>query len=78
LPADPFVRIDEKGVGQLIESAVTKGKKLNRKLEIGVCGEHAGDPESIRYFARLGIDYLSCSPFRVPVAWLTAAQEGIK
>jgi len=74
LPADPFAHIDTKGVGQLIESAVTKGKKVNRKLEIGVCGEHAGDPESIRFFTRSGVDYLSCSPFRVPVARLVAAQ----
>jgi pyruvate,orthophosphate dikinase len=74
LPADPFAHIDTKGVGQLIESAVTKGKKVNRKLEIGVCGEHAGDPESIRFFTRSGVDYLSCSPFRVPIARLVAAQ----
>jgi len=74
LPADPFAHIDTKGVGQLIESAVTKGKKVNRKLEIGVCGEHAGDPESIRFFTRSGVDYVSCSPFRVPIARLVAAQ----
>jgi pyruvate,orthophosphate dikinase len=74
LAVDPFAHIDIKGVGQFIESAVTKGKKVNRKLEIGVCGEHAGDPESIRFFARSDIDYVSCSPFRVPVARLVAAQ----
>lgn len=74
LPADPFAHIDEKAVGQLMEAAITKGKKANHKLEIGVCGEHAGDPGSIRFFARSGVDYLSCSPFRVPIARLVAAQ----
>ena len=78
IPSDPFAHIDEPGVGQLIKIAVDKGKKANRKLEIGVCGEHAGDPESIHFFAGSGIDYLSCSPYRVPVALLAAAQEGIK
>lgn len=74
--ADPFVTIDKKGVGELIEIAIARGKAANPALKIGICGEHAGDPESLNYFAGLGIDYVSCSPYRVPVARLTLAQAG--
>jgi pyruvate,orthophosphate dikinase len=77
ISSDPFAHIDESGVGQLIQMAVQKGKKANRNIEIGVCGEHAGDPESIRFFANADIDYLSCSPYRVPVALLAAAQVSL-
>ncbi|WP_052715603.1 putative PEP-binding protein [Devosia chinhatensis] len=71
---DPFVTIDEKGVGEMIEIAVARGRAANPKLKVGICGEHAGDPASLRFFAGLGIDYVSCSPYRVPVARLTLAQ----
>lgn len=71
---DPFVTIDEKGVGEMIALAIARGRAANPKLKIGICGEHAGDPASLRFFAGLGIDYVSCSPYRVPVARLTLAQ----
>ena len=72
---DPFVSIDEKGVGELIAIAIERGKAANPNLKIGICGEHAGDPASLRFFAGLDVDYVSCSPYRVPVARLTLAQE---
>jgi pyruvate,orthophosphate dikinase len=72
---DPFVTIDEKGVGELIAIAIARGRAANPRLKIGICGEHAGDPTSLRFFAGLGIDYVSCSPYRVPVARLTLAQS---
>jgi pyruvate,orthophosphate dikinase len=71
---DPFVTIDEKGVGELIAIAIERGRAANPKLKIGICGEHAGDPTSLQFFSGLGIDYVSCSPYRVPVARLTLAQ----
>lgn len=71
---DPFVTIDEKGVGEMIEIAIARGRAANPRLKIGICGEHAGDPASLRFFAGLGVDYVSCSPYRVPVARLTLAQ----
>jgi pyruvate,orthophosphate dikinase len=71
---DPFVTLDEKGVGELIAMAIERGRAANPNLRIGICGEHAGDPASLRFFARLPIDYVSCSPYRVPVARLTLAQ----
>ena len=71
---DPFVTIDEKGVGELIGIAIQRGREANPKLKIGICGEHAGDPASLKFFAGLGVDYVSCSPYRVPVARLTLAQ----
>ena len=71
---DPFVTIDEKGVGEMIAMAINRGRAANPSLKIGICGEHAGDPASLRFFAGLGIDYVSCSPYRVPVARLTLAQ----
>ncbi len=70
---DPFVSIDD-GVGDLVEIAVEKGKKQNRKIKLGICGEHGGDPKSIKFCANTGLDYVSCSPYRVPVARLAAAQ----
>ncbi len=75
---DPFVKIDQVAVGALIEIAITKGKAANPNLIIGVCGEHAGDPESIRYFKKIGVDYISCSPYRVPIAKVAAYQTFIK
>ena len=71
---DPFVTIDEKGVGEMIAMAINRGRAANPSLKIGICGEHAGDPASLRFFAGLGVDYVSCSPYRVPVARLTLAQ----
>jgi len=73
LPADPFVTIDEEGVGELIRIAMTKGKTRNPKLKTGICGEHGGDPRTITFCNRLGLDYVSCSPYRVPIARLAAA-----
>lgn len=74
LKADPFITIDREGVGYLIELAVNNVRAVNPKIKLGVCGEHGGDPESIQFFASLGIDYVSCSPFRIPIAQLAAAQ----
>lgn len=71
---DPFVTIDERGVGELMSLAIQRGRIANPALKIGICGEHAGDPASLRFFSRLGVDYVSCSPYRVPVARLTLAQ----
>ena len=74
---DPFVSIDE-GVGDLIEMATKKGRKINKKIKLGICGEHGGDPKSIDFCARAGLDYVSCSPYRVPIARLAAAQAQLK
>ncbi len=71
---DPFVTLDQKGVGELISIAIERGRAANPRLKIGICGEHAGDPASLGFFAKLGIDYVSCSPYRVPVARLALAQ----
>jgi pyruvate,orthophosphate dikinase len=76
-PDDPFQTLDKVGVGQLIKIAVEKGRSINPKLKIGVCGEHGGDPRSIEFFNSIGLDYVSCSPFRVPIARLAAAQTVI-
>jgi pyruvate,orthophosphate dikinase len=77
LPRNPFETIDENGVGRLMAIAVTEGRKTRPKMEIGICGEHGGDPESIHLCHKLGLNYVSCSPFRVPVARLAAAQAAI-
>lgn len=74
IKADPFMTIDQEGVGELLKIAVERGRKTNPDLKIGICGEHGGDPESIKFFHRIGLDYVSCSPFRVPVAIISAAQ----
>ncbi len=75
---DPFVSIDQNGVGELVEIASQRGRKTNKKLKLGICGEHGGDPRSIEFCSRTGLDYVSCSPFRVPIARLAAAQAEIK
>ncbi|MBC77265.1 MAG: pyruvate, phosphate dikinase [Halobacteriovoraceae bacterium] len=75
---DPFVSLDQKGVGFLVEHAVKVGKKANSNLHCGICGEHGGDPSSIDFCHRVGLDYVSCSPFRVPIARLAAAQAAIR
>jgi pyruvate,orthophosphate dikinase len=77
LPQDPFVSIDEEGVGALMRIAVGKGRKTNKSLEIGICGEHGGDPKSVDFCHQIGLDYVSCSPFRVPIAKLAAAQAAL-
>jgi pyruvate, orthophosphate dikinase len=77
LPRNPFETIDENGVGRLMKIAVTEGRKTRHNLEVGICGEHGGDPDSIHLCHRLNLDYVSCSPFRVPVARLAAAQAAI-
>ena len=75
---DPFAKLDQTGVGMLMEMAVTKGKAVNDKLHCGICGEHGGDPVSVEFCHKIGLDYVSCSPFRVPIARLAAAQAAIK
>ncbi|MCQ2156078.1 MAG: pyruvate, phosphate dikinase [Bacteroidales bacterium] len=78
LDADPFQTIDVKGVGKLVEHGVQAGRSKRSDLKCGICGEHGGDPDSINFFNRIGLDYVSCSPFRVPIARLAAAQAAIK
>ena len=75
---DPFARIDEEGVGKLVEMAVKLGKQTRPDIELGICGEHGGNPASVEYCHRIGLNYVSCSPFRVPIARLAAAQAAIK
>jgi pyruvate,orthophosphate dikinase len=74
---NPFATIDTNGVGQLVEMAVKKGRGVKKDLKLGICGEHGGDPDSIKFFEQVGLDYVSASPFRVPVARLAAAQAAI-
>jgi pyruvate,orthophosphate dikinase len=71
---NPFATIDQTGVGQLVDIAVTKGRQSRPDIKLGICGEHGGDPSSIHFFEKVGLDYVSCSPYRVPVARLAAAQ----
>lgn len=78
LEKDPFQTVDEDGVGELMKIAIKKGKSANEKIKIGVCGEHGGDPKSIHFFNRLGINYVSCSPYRVPIAIVAAAKSAIE
>jgi pyruvate,orthophosphate dikinase len=74
---DPFRSIDQIGVGALVQMAVQKGRSVRADIEVGVCGEHGGDPASVAFFHRAGLDYVSCSPYRVPIARLAAAQAAI-
>ena len=78
LPADPFQTIDQDGIGQLIEMSVKKGRKTRKDLKIGICGEQGGDPASVEFCHRAGLNYVSCSPYRVPIARLAAAQAALK
>jgi pyruvate, orthophosphate dikinase len=78
LKHDPFQVLDQEGVGQLVEMAVKKGRKTNKKLKIGICGEHGGEPSSVEFCHNTGMDYVSCSPYRVPIARLAAAQASVK
>ena len=75
---DPFISLDQNGVGELIKIASTRGRLINKKIKLGICGEHGGDPKSIEFFSKSGLNYVSCSPFRVPVARLAAAQAELK
>jgi pyruvate,orthophosphate dikinase len=77
IDADPFVSIDEEGVGQLVRLGVERGRRTRPDLKLGICGEHGGDPASVRFFAEIGLDYVSCSPYRIPLARLAAAQAAI-
>ena len=75
---DPFISLDQNGVGELIKIGSSRGRQINKKLKIGICGEHGGDPKSIEFCSKIGLDYVSCSPFRVPIARLAAAQAELK
>ena len=75
---DPFATIDEAGVGLLVKMAVDKGKSVRKDISLGICGEHGGDPKTIDFCNRVGLTYVSCSPYRIPVARLAAAQAAIK
>ena len=77
LPSDPFVSLDREGVGELIRIATARGRKVRNKLKLGICGEHGGDPASVAFCHEVGLDYVSCSPFRVPIARLAAAQAAL-
>ena len=78
LPKDPFESLDQEGVGQLVRVGTERGRSTNSKLKVGVCGEHGGDPDSIRFFRSCNLNYVSCSPYRVPVARLAAAQAELE
>jgi len=78
LPRDPFESLDQEGVGQLVRIGTERGRKTKKNLKVGVCGEHGGDPDSIRFFRTCNLDYVSCSPYRVPVARLAAAQAELE
>jgi pyruvate,orthophosphate dikinase len=75
---NPFATLDQSGVGQLVKIAIEKGRATRPNIKLGICGEHGGDPESVKFFHRVGLDYVSCSPYRVPVARLAAAQAAIE
>jgi pyruvate, orthophosphate dikinase len=74
LPRNPFETIDHRGVGEMVRTCLERGRATNPELVAGICGEHGGDPESIAFFTEIGLDYVSCSPFRVPIARLATAQ----
>jgi pyruvate,orthophosphate dikinase len=77
LAGDPFVSIDRDGVGELVRIAAERGRKVRKNLKLGICGEHGGDPASVAFCNEVGLDYVSCSPFRVPIARLAAAQAAL-
>ncbi|MBI1727499.1 MAG: pyruvate, phosphate dikinase [Candidatus Rokubacteria bacterium] len=78
LPDDPFAVLDQEGVGEMIEIGIQRGRKTKPKLKVGICGEHGGEPSSVEFCHRVGMDYVSCSPYMVPIAWLASAQAQIK
>ena len=75
---DPFVSLDQEGVGQLVKIGIEKGRSTRPNIKVGICGEHGGDPRSVEFFHRAGMDYVSCSPYRVPIARFAAAQAVIR
>jgi len=77
LPGDPFQSVDQRGIGELIKIGIERGRKTRPELEVGICGEHGGDPRSIHFCHQVGMDYVSCSPFRVPIARLSAAHAAL-
>jgi pyruvate,orthophosphate dikinase len=78
LPEDPFITLDAQGVGELMTLGLQRGRKVRKDLEVGICGEHGGDPASVEFCHRVGLDYVSCSPYRVPVAKLAAARAALR
>ena len=78
LESDPFARLDQHGVGRLVKMAVENGKKVRPEIKLGICGEHGGDLSSVEFCHNVGLNYVSCSPFRVPIARLAAAQARVK
>jgi pyruvate,orthophosphate dikinase len=78
LPVDPFQSIDQEGIGELIKIGIERGRTTRPKLKVGICGEHGGEPDSVKFCHRVGMDYVSCSPFRVPIARLAAAQAALE
>lgn len=78
LDVDPFQVLDQNGVGQLVKMAVDKGRSVRKNLKCGICGEHGGEPSSVKFCHRVGLNYVSCSPFRVPIARLAAAQAAVE
>ena len=78
LPDDPFAVLDQEGVGELIQIGIERGRATRKDLKVGICGEHGGEPSSVEFCHRAGMDYVSCSPYMVPIAWLASAQARIK
>ena len=78
IKTDPFEVLDQEGVGQLVRMGVEKGRATNPDLKVGICGEHGGEPSSVKFCAKLGMNYVSCSPYRVPIARVAAAQAAIE
>jgi pyruvate,orthophosphate dikinase len=78
LRVDPFQVLDQEGVGELVKLGIERGRSTRPKLKVGICGEHGGDPDSVKFCHSIGMDYVSCSPFRVPIARLAAAQAQIE
>jgi pyruvate,orthophosphate dikinase len=78
LKEDPFMVLDQRGVGELVEIGIKKGRSVNPNLKIGICGEHGGEPSSVKFCHQIGMNYVSCSPYRVPLAKLAAAQAAVK
>ena len=78
MPANPFETIDRDGVGQLVQMATIAGRRARSQLKLGICGEHGGDPASVQFCHEVGLDYVSCSPFRIPIARVAAAQAAVR
>jgi pyruvate,orthophosphate dikinase len=78
IKSNPFATIDQRGVGKLMDLTIAGGRKTRPDIKIGICGEHGGDPDSVKFCHRLGLNYVSCSPFRIPIARLAAAQAALE